>query len=137
VAQAAEHGIVMGSAGDGRVSAAARADYAEAAAAVLSGDGHENTVYELGGDEGFTLSELAAEIQAQSGKPVRYQHLPEADYAETLKGFGLPGALADKLADADIGLKRGDLYVTSGDLSRLIRRPSTTLAAGVKAALEG
>ena len=134
-AQAAAHGVVAGSAGDGRVSAAARADYAEAAAVVLSGDGHENAVYELGGDEGFTLGELAAEVQAQSGQPVRYQNLPEADYAAMLKGFGLPGALAEKLADADTKLEKGELYVEGRDLSRLIGRPTTTLSDGVKAAL--
>ena len=136
VVQAAEHGVVAGSAGDGRVSAAARADYAEAAAVVLSQDGHENAVYELGGDEGFTLKELAAEVQAQSGQPVRYQNMPEAEYAAMLKGFGLPDAMADKLADADTHLERGALHVRSGHLSRLIGRPTTSLSAGVKAALK-
>ena len=137
LAQAAQHGVLAGSAGDGRVSAAARADYAEAAAVVLSENGHENKVYELGGDHAFTLSELAAEVQAQSGKPVRYQNMPEPEYAVMLKGFGLPDALAEKLADADTGLKKGELYVDSGDLSRLIGRPTTTLSAGVKTALHG
>ena len=136
VVQAAEHGVVAGSAGDGRVSAAARADYAEAAAVVLSQDGHENAIYELGGDEGFTLKELAAEVQAQSGQPVRYQNMPEAEYAAMLKGFGLPDAMADKLADADTHLERGALHVRSGHLSRLIGRPTTSLSAGVKAALK-
>ena len=118
------------------MSAAARADYAEAAAAVLSQDGHENAIYELGGDEGFTLGELAAEVQAQSGQPVRYQNLPEADYAAMLKGFGLPDAMAEKLADADTKMEKGALYIDSHDLSRLIGRPTTALSAGVKAALQ-
>lgn len=135
--QAAEHGVIAGSAGDGRVSAAARADYAEAAAVVLSQDGHENAIYELGGDEGFTLEELAAEVQAQSGQPVRYQNMPEADYAAMLRGFGLPDAMAEKLADADTKLEQGELHVGTGHLSRLIGRPTTTLIAGVKAALQG
>jgi NAD(P)H dehydrogenase (quinone) len=136
-AQAAEHGAVAGSAGGGRVSAAARADYAEAAAVVLMQAGHENRVYELGGDEAFTLSELAAEVQTQSGKPVRYQNMPEADYAAMLKGFGLPAPLAEKLADADSRLAQGELHTESGDLRRLIGRPTTTLAEGVRAALKG
>ena len=137
LAQAAQHGVLAGSAGNGRVSAAARADYAEAAAAVLSEDGHENKIYELGGDHAFTLSELAAEVQAQSGKLVRYQNMVEAEYAAMLKGFGLPDVLAEKLADADIGLEKGELYVGSGDLSRLIGRPTITLSAGVNTALHG
>lgn len=136
-AQAAEHGMMAGSAGDGRVSAAARRDYAEAAAAVLRQDGHDNKVYELGGDQAFTLSELAAEVQAQSGKPVRYQDMPEAEYAAMLQGFGLPAPLAEKLADADARLQQGELYVDSGDLGRLIGRPTTTLKQGVSAALRG
>ncbi len=135
-AQAAEHGVIAGNAGKGLVSAAARADYAEAAAVVLSQDGHENAIYELGGDEGFTLEELAAEVQAQSGQPVRYQNMPEADYAAMLKGFGLPDAMAEKLADADIKLEKGELYTDHRDLSRLIGRPTATLSAGVKAALQ-
>ncbi len=134
--QAAEHGVIAGSAGGGRVSAAARADYAEAAAVVLSQDGHETAIYELGGDEGFTLEELAAEVQAQSGQPVRYQNMPEADYAAMLKGFGLPDVMAEKLADADTKLEQGELYIDNRDLSRLIGRPTTTLSAGVKVALQ-
>ena len=137
VARAAEHGMVTGSAGDGRVSAAARADYAEAAAAVLSQDGHGNTIYELGGDESFTLSELATEVQTQSGRPVRYQNLPEAEYAALLGSFGLPKVLAEKLADADSKLKLGELHVTTGHLSRLIGRPTTSLSASIKAGLHG
>jgi NAD(P)H dehydrogenase (quinone) len=134
-AQAAEHGAVAGSAGEGRVSAAARADYAAAAAAVLTQPGHENAVYELGGDQAFTLTELAAEVQAQSGRPVTYQNMPQAAYAEMLRGVGLPGVVADMLADSDVHLEQGDLYTESRDLSRLIGRPTTTLAEAVKTAL--
>lgn len=81
-----QRGSLAGSAGDGRVSAATRADYAAAAAAVLTGDGHESRAYELGGDEAFTLAELAAEIGAQAGQPVSYLDLPEDEYARLLTG---------------------------------------------------
>ncbi|MVN86290.1 NAD(P)H-binding protein [Deinococcus sp. HMF7620] len=135
-AQAAQYGAVAGSAGEGRVSAASRADYAEAAAAVLSQPGHDNAVYELGGDEAFTLGDLAAEVQAQSGRPVVYQNMPEGDYAQMLRGVGLPDALAEMLADSDVHLEKGDLYTDSGDLRRLIGRPTTTLTEGVRAALQ-
>jgi NAD(P)H dehydrogenase (quinone) len=130
-----ERGSLAGSAGDGRVSAATRADYAAAAAAVLAGDGHDGRVYELGGDEAFTLAELAAEIGAQAGQPVGYLDLPEDEYARLLTSAGLPEAAAVTLADADRGLARGDLYVGSGDLSRLIGRPTTTLRDAVASAL--
>ncbi|GGO25984.1 SDR family oxidoreductase [Deinococcus humi] len=134
-AQAAQLGVIAGSAGEGRVSAAARADYAAAAATVLSQPGHENAVYELGGDQAFTLAELAAEVQAQTGRPVSYQDMPQQAYAEMLRGVGLPAALADVLADSDAHLAQGELYTDRHDLSRLISRPTTTLAESVRAAL--
>jgi len=130
-----QRGSLAGSAGDGRVSAATRADFAAAAAAVLPGDGHAGRAYELGGDEAFTLAELAAAIGAQAGQPVGYLDLPEDEYARLLAGAGLPAAAAATLADADRGLARGDLFVDSGDLSRLIGRPTTPLRDAVAAAL--
>jgi NAD(P)H dehydrogenase (quinone) len=130
-----QRGSLAGSAGDGRVSAAARADYAAAAAAVLTGDGHAGRAYELGGDEAFTLAELAAEIGAQAGQPIGYLDLPEDEYARLLAGAGLPEAAAVTLADADRGLARGDLFVDSGHLRQLIGRPTTTLRDAVAGAL--
>jgi len=129
-----QRGSLAGSAGDGRVSAATRADYAAAAAAVLTGDGHAGRAYELGGDEAFTLAELAAEIGAQAGQPVSYLDLPEDEYARLLTSAGLPEVAAVTLADADRGLARGDLFVDSGHLRQLIGRPTTTLREAVAGA---
>ena len=139
VAQAVQTGAVTGSAGTGRVSPASRADYAAAAAAALTQTGVRapGAVYELGGDQAFTLSELAAEVQAQSGRPVVYQDMPEDAYAQLLKGFGLPDPVAEMLADSDAQLAQGDLYTDSRDLSRLIGRPTTSMPEAVKAALQG
>ena len=131
-----EHKAVFGSAGDGRVSAATRADYAAAAAAVLTGDNHDNKIYELGGDTAFTLTELAAEISEQTGEEIVYRDLPVENYAEALIGAGLPEPMARVLADADLGIERGDLLVESGDLNRLTNRPTTTLADAVASALK-
>jgi NAD(P)H dehydrogenase (quinone) len=130
-----QRGSLAGSAGDGRVSAATRADYAAAAAAVLTGDGHAGRAYELGGDEAFTLAELAAEIGAQAGQPVSYLDLPEDEHARLLTSAGLPEVAAVTLADADRGLARGDLFVDSGHLRQLIGRPTTTLREAIAAAL--
>lgn len=129
-----QHGAVAGSAGDGRVSAATRADYARAAAAVLLRDDQAGKVYELGGDVPFTLSELAEEVSAAAGQPVAYRDLPVKDYAELLVGAGLPAGYAAILADSDRGIAHGELLVTSGDLSRLIGRPTTSLREAVRAA---
>ena len=130
-----QRGSLPGSADHGRVSAATRADYAAAAAAVLASDGHAGCVYELGGDQAFTLSEFAAEISAQAGQPVSYHDLPMAEYAQLLIGAGLPEPAAAIIADADRGLARGDLYVDSGHLRQLIGRPTTSLHDAVAAAL--
>lgn len=129
-----QHGAVLGSAGEGKVSAAARADYAQAAAAVLLKEGQAGKVYELGGDQAFTLNDLAAEITAVTGQPVRYQDLPAEQYTKVLQDAGLPEAYAAILADSDLGIARGDLLVTGSDLSSLIGRPTTPLREAVQAA---
>ena len=132
---AVEHGAVLGAAMDGRFATATRADYAAAAVAVLTGKGHENKVYELGGDEPYTLSELAAEVARQAERPVIYKDLPQAAYAEALVGFGLPEGLAGAIADADAGASRGELNTTSRDLSTLIGRPTTSMQKSVDGVL--
>ncbi|GIJ42241.1 SDR family oxidoreductase [Micromonospora andamanensis] len=128
-----EHGVT-GAAGDGRISAATRADFADAAAEVLTGDGHTNQVYELGGDS-FTLAELAGELARQSGRDVRYTDLPVAAYVEVLVGAGLPQGYAELLADGDRGAAEGDLHVEGDDLAKLIGRPPVALAEAIRAAL--
>ncbi len=129
------HGAILGCAGDGRFAAASRADYGGAAAAVLTGSGYEKEIYELGGDQPYTLVELAAEVSRQAGKPVAYHNLPQAEYAKALEGFGLPAAFAAILADADAGASRGELDNAGDDLRRLLGRSTTALAEAVQTAL--
>jgi NAD(P)H dehydrogenase (quinone) len=132
---AIEHGVFIGAAGDGKIASATRADYAAAAAQVMSSEGHAGKVYELAGDNAWTLSELAAELSKQSGKNVSYQNLSEADFAAALKGVGLPAGLADMLADSDVGASKGGLFDDSRTLSKLIQRPTTALSDSVKSIL--
>ncbi len=129
------HGVFIGAAGEGKIASATRADYAAAAARVVSEDGHAGKVYELAGDNAWTLSELAAELSKQSGKAVVYQNLSEADFAAALKGVGLPEAFANLLADSDTGASKGGLFDDSHTLSQLIGRPTTPLAESVKGIL--
>jgi len=129
-----QHGAVLGSAGKGRVSAATRADYARAAAAVLLKENQAGQIYELGGDEPFTLAELAEELSAATGRAVQYQDLPVEQYTAVLTQVGLPEPVAAILADSDLGIARGELLVTSGDLSALIGRPATPMREAVRAA---
>ena len=132
---ALEHGVFIGAAGEGKIASATRADYAAAAARVISEEGHAGKVYELAGDNGWTLSELAAELAKQSGKKVVYQNLSQADFAAALKSVGLPAGLADMLADSDVGASKGGLFDDSHTLSKLIGRPTTALADSVKGIL--
>ena len=136
VAPALQHGAFIGSAGEGRIASAARADYAEAAAAVLTQPGQAGKVYELSGDTSYTLTELAAEISRQSGKVVPYVNLPESDFKGALLGAGLPEGLAALLADSDAGAAKGGLFDDSHTLGQLIGRPTTALAPLVEAALQ-
>ena len=129
-----EHGAVLGAAQDGRFSSATRADYAAAAAAVLTAD-QPQAVYELAGDQSFTLTQYAAEVARQSGKAIVYKDLPEADFKAALVGAGVPEGFAALLADSDVGAAKGGLEDNGKQLSALIGRPTTTLAEAVKAAL--
>ncbi|WP_262247175.1 SDR family oxidoreductase [Parapedobacter soli] len=128
-------GAFVGSAGDGKISSATREDFAEAAAVVLSGEGHVGKVYELAGDDAYTLKDLAAEISRQTGKDIPYNNLPEAEYAKVLESIGIPEGLAQALASFDVGASKGDLFDEGKVLSGLIGRPTTSLADAVKKAL--
>jgi len=129
------HGAFVGAAKHGRFSSAARQDYAEAAAAVLAGEGHAGQTYELAADQSFTLAELAAEVSRQSGKTIVYNDLSEAAFTDVLTGAGLPADLAALLADADAAASRGALFDDAGALGRLIGRPTTPMESVVAAAL--
>jgi NAD(P)H dehydrogenase (quinone) len=128
-------GVLSGSAGEGRIAAAARADYAAAAATVLTSAAPVEKVYELAGDNAFTLAELAAELSRQSGKEVPYQNLPQDDYEKVLLGAGLPPPVAAMVAGLDVAAAHGELDGDGRVLSKLIGHPTTTLAGAVKAAL--
>lgn len=128
-------GALLGSAGEGRIASAARADFAAAAVAVLTGAGHEGKTYELTGDDAFTLADLAAEISRQTGRQIPYRDLPEADYAQTLIGFGLPQGLAQAIAGWDVAASKGGLSDDGRQLSALIGRPTTPLSDVIAATL--
>ncbi|WP_027476005.1 SDR family oxidoreductase [Curvibacter gracilis] len=135
VPAALAHGALIGSAGEGRIASAARADYADAAAAVLTQADQAGKVYELAGDSAYTLAELAAELSQATGKTIPYVNLPEADFKGALLQAGLPAPIAELLANSDAGAAQGGLYDGSGQLGRLIGRPTAALATQLRASL--
>jgi NAD(P)H dehydrogenase (quinone) len=128
-------GALYGCAGDGRISSAARADYAEAAAVVLTSDHQAGKVYELAGDTSYSLSEFAEEISQQSGKAIPYVNLPETEYKKALIGAGLPESLAELVANSDTGASKGALFNDGQQLSKLIGRPTSSWEAAVRSTL--
>nr|ACP17984.1 putative nucleoside-diphosphate-sugar epimerase [Pseudomonas nitroreducens] len=129
------HGVLLGCAQDGLIASAARADYAEAAAVVLTGENQAGRVYELAGEPAYTLTELAAEVTRQAGKTVVYSNLSESDYRSALISAGLPDGFAALLADSDAGAAKGYLFDSSGDLRKLIGRPTTPMSEAIAAAI--
>ncbi|MFG3148285.1 SDR family oxidoreductase [Streptomyces sp. M41(2017)] len=132
-----EHNAVVQAAGDGRIASASRADYAAAAVAVLTGEGHENATYELSGDEAWGFVEYAAELSRQTGKEIVYRPVSPEAFTGILTGAGLPEVLAGILTGVESSIEKGELAATSGDLSRLTGRPTTPLAEAVAAGLKG
>jgi NAD(P)H dehydrogenase (quinone) len=130
-----QHRQVFGSAGAGRIAAAARADYAAAAAAVLTQDDHEGRVYELSGDTSFSLTDLAAEISRQSERTISYRSLEPSEYLAFMTGQGVPEDDAEQLVEADAAIADGELSWVGDDLRRLIGRPSTPIARSIATAL--
>ncbi|PSL38191.1 NAD(P)H dehydrogenase (quinone) [Labedella gwakjiensis] len=134
VDRSAESGVLVSSTGDGRVASASRADYAEAVAAVLTSDGHEGAVYELSGDVAWTYADLAAAITEITGKPVEWKNVSSEEHVAILTGAGLDEGTAGFVSALDGNIRDGLLAETSGDLSRLIGRPTTPLVEGLRTA---
>lgn len=131
------HGVLVGASGEGRISSATRADYAEAAAVVLTGDGHEGQVYELAGDEAWTMADLAAILSQQAGREIPYRNLSVEDYAAVLSNAGMPAPVAHMFAEMEAWIAQDALFDDSHTLSRLIGRPTTPLDKAVAQILAG
>ncbi len=131
IPSALEHGALFGAAENGRISSAARADYAAAAAEVLTAQDQAGKIYELAGDTNYTLAEFAGEIAKQSGKEISYTNMGKDEYMSLLVQVGLPEPVAQLLAESDNGAARGGLFDDSKTLSRLIGRPTTPASATI------
>jgi NAD(P)H dehydrogenase (quinone) len=136
IRQAVKSGVFVGSAGAGRVASATRTDYAAAAVAVLTGQGHENKVYELGGDDAWDYHELAAVLSKITGHEIAYRAISPAEHYELLVAAGIPEVVAKLFIDTYTAIADGQLADTPGQLRALIGRPTTSLADAVSAILD-
>ncbi|MCY7848087.1 SDR family oxidoreductase [Bacillus haynesii] len=118
------------SAENGKVGWALQQDYADAAAAVLSGEGHENTVYELSG-ELLTQEEIASALGEVLGKEVPVQHVDDAAYRDIMKNAGVPDFLIPMVVDIQKGIREGTLEVSSDDFEKVLGRPLTPIKEGL------
>jgi NAD(P)H dehydrogenase (quinone) len=125
--RAAESGTLAASVGDGRVASASRADFADAAAAVLVGDSHEGRTYELSGDVAWSHEELAAVISDLTGTTVTYVSLSPEEHLQALVSAGLDEGTAGFVVGLDGNIRDGLLAGTSGELAALIGRPTTPI----------
>jgi NAD(P)H dehydrogenase (quinone) len=131
--KARESGVIVASVGEGRVASASRKDYADAAAVVLAGAGHEGAVYELSGDTAWSFDDLATVIAGVVGRDVVFTNLTPDEHTALLVSFGLDAGTAGFVVALDGNIRDGILAETSGDLARLIGRPTTPLAEGLTA----
>jgi NAD(P)H dehydrogenase (quinone) len=133
--QARQTGTVLASAGDGRVASASRRDFAAAAASVLSQPGHHGQVYELSGDRAWDYHELATAITQVVGRAVTYTPVTPTQHLEILRNAGIDLNTAEFFVALDGDIRKGRLAETTGELNRLISRPTTPLTDGLRAAL--
>jgi NAD(P)H dehydrogenase (quinone) len=133
--QARESGVIAASVGDGMVASASRADYADAAAVVLAGTGFDGKVFELSGDTAWNYTELAAVVSELIDRDVTFTPLSADEHLALLTSGGLDDATAGFVVALDADIRNGLLAETSGELSKLIGRPTTPLHAGLAAAL--
>ncbi|MEB3753759.1 SDR family oxidoreductase [Acinetobacter sp. MD2(2019)] len=135
LAHVIEQGVLYGAAENGRISAASRQDYAEAAANVLTLAEENQKIYELAGSSSFTLAELAQMISTVAKTTVRYENLSAADYTAALISAGLPDFVADILVDADVQTAAGAMYSQAKDLEQLLGRKTTPILTLIEKAL--
>lgn len=134
---ALQYGVLLGSANGGRISSASRADYAAAAVAVLTSESGTGRIYELAGDNAYTLNDFAAELSRQTGRTIPYRDMPEAEYRATLQNAGLPSPMAALISQSDAAAAEGALFDDSGALGKLIGRATTPLRDVIASALKG
>jgi NAD(P)H dehydrogenase (quinone) len=131
--EGAKHtGAISSATGGGKIGGVPRADLAAGHAAVLAGEGHENTVYEFAADEPWTMDDFAAVLTDLLGRPISHRNVSVEEQTSILQAAGLSADTAGFVAAIDANIADGALEVNGNDLSRIIGRPTTPLREALK-----
>lgn len=116
------------SAGNGKVGWVLRSELAEATATILATEGHENNVYELGG-ENLTQEDYVAALSEVTGKDIKVINVDDAAFRDMLKG-NVPDPAIDMMIMVQASIREGKLENYSSDLEKLLgRKPATVKEA--------
>jgi NAD(P)H dehydrogenase (quinone) len=134
VQQAAESGLWVTNAGEGRTAYVSREDCARAAAAVLLTDGHEREVYDITGPEALTQAEIAAIAAEHAGVPIEVILQDDAEYAVDLEAAGMPAPVVELIVSFGEAVRRGFLSKVSTDVQALTGQPPRSVREVLQAA---
>jgi len=126
-ATAVQNGRLITNGGDGRIVPVSRRDCAEAAAVVLTTDGHSGTTYDITGPEAMTPRDLAELYAELSGKPVEFVSLDDWRFTLTLMGVGTPWQPARAIAAFGRAIREGWFDVVDPAFERLTGHAPTRL----------
>ncbi|OEJ25074.1 NAD(P)-dependent oxidoreductase [Streptomyces agglomeratus] len=132
-AMTGKDGVIRGPAGEGRVSAVAHEDIADAAAAVLLAeleglDSHDGATYELTGPQALSFAEITRELSRATGRAISYvPQTREEAYASRAVYKAEPWEVQGWVSSYE-AMANGEMEAVSDDVPRLTGRPATTFA---------
>jgi NAD(P)H dehydrogenase (quinone) len=127
-AQVAETGVLLFPAQEGKASWVLRAELAEAAAYVLTTEGHENKTYVLANPEATSFRDIAQDLSERLGKDIRYQSPPVEEFQAILQQAGAPQVYLGLFTMWASAVAQGMLEVKDATLATFLGRHPTTTA---------
>lgn len=127
-----ETGVIFQPAGEGKVAYATRSDMAEAAANILTGQGHENKEYEISGNQAWSYPEIAKIISEITGKPITYVSPTQEVFKQELTKAGVPDHYIDLFGGFGEGIRQGEFDITNPTLEKLLGRKPTSVREYLK-----
>lgn len=110
-----QEGKFFAAAGDAKISVVDVRDIAAAAAAALTGPGHENRICTLTGPEALSHAGMAERLSKALERPIAYVDVPSDAMRSSLVEMGMPPWQADGLVEDYAHYRRGEAAeVTSG-----------------------